>query len=191
MWFARTSEGFRAWFALKSAGGSIRTGALAGHFTVTIVNPTDAANTTAVVSESAQKPGLYTFLVPSAFLTTHSAGDYGVVVQVAVPAPKSVTDVLSDVLTVSVEDLDSVAAGVSGVTASVLAGSVPELPQGQPPTAPTVAQALALLYMTLRNSSESTATERRVKNDAGTVVAKAPLSDNGTTFTQGKLVSGP
>jgi len=48
-----------------------------------------------------------------------------------------------------------------------------------------------LLYMALRNDSEATATERRIKNDAGTVVCKATMSDNGTTFSQGELVSGP
>ena len=63
--------------------------------------------------------------------------------------------------------------------------------QGLPPLTPTYKQILMWLYMTWRNDSASTSTERRIKNDAGTVVAKGTLADDATTFTQGKLASGP
>lgn len=63
--------------------------------------------------------------------------------------------------------------------------------QGLPPLTPTLKQILMYLYMVLRNDSASTATERRIKNDAGTVIAKGTMADDGTTFTQGKLATGP
>jgi len=73
---------------------------------------------------------------------------------------------------------------------AVLADTIAELPQGQPPKNPTPLQALMLLYMALRNASKATATLRQILDDAGTVIAKAPMSDDTTTFDQGKLISG-
>jgi predicted ThiF/HesA family dinucleotide-utilizing enzyme len=119
VWFARTSEGFRAWFALKASNGLIRTGAIPANFTVTIVNPGDTASTTAAVAQSAQKPGLYTFTIPSAFLVTHGVGDYGVVVQVNVPAPQPVVDVIANALTVSLQDFDSLDVALAAVATDV------------------------------------------------------------------------
>lgn len=55
------------------------------------------------------------------------------------------------------------------------------------PATPTIAQAIALLYMAIRNNTQVTATERRILNDAGTEVLDATISDDGTTFQQGKL----
>lgn len=66
-----------------------------------------------------------------------------------------------------------------------------ELPQAQPAASPTARVAIMLLFMLARNAGQSTTTERRVRNDANTVIAKAPMSDDGVTFDQGKLVSGP
>lgn len=66
-----------------------------------------------------------------------------------------------------------------------------ELAQGVPAATPTVAQALMLLYMSLRNAGTTTATSLTVSNDAGTVICKATLSDDGTTFTKAEFVSGP
>jgi len=47
-----------------------------------------------------------------------------------------------------------------------------------------------LLYMAFRNASKATATLRQILDDAGTVIAKATMSDDTTTFDQGKLISG-
>ncbi|MDZ4263914.1 MAG: hypothetical protein U1B30_16495, partial [Pseudomonadota bacterium] len=69
--------------------------------------------------------------------------------------------------------------------------ALPEVAQGIPSATPRPDQALMLLYMALRNAGKSTATERRILNDAGTVIAKSTMSDDGTTFDQGELVSGP
>ncbi len=69
--------------------------------------------------------------------------------------------------------------------------AIPEQAQGAPSATPTVKQALMYLFMSWRNASQSTSTERRIKNDAGAVIAKSTMSDDGVTFDQGKLVSGP
>jgi hypothetical protein len=55
------------------------------------------------------------------------------------------------------------------------------------PATPTIPQALMLLYMRERNNTQVTTSERRIFNDAGVEVLDAPMSDNGTVFSQGKL----
>jgi hypothetical protein len=69
--------------------------------------------------------------------------------------------------------------------------SLAELAQATPTATPRPDQAIMLLYMAVRNASKATATERRILNDAGTVIAKATMSDDGTTFDQGELITGP
>lgn len=56
-----------------------------------------------------------------------------------------------------------------------------------PGATPTFKKLLMLLYMHLRNAGTATASARTVKNNAGTTVLTATMSDNGTTFDQGKL----
>lgn len=51
-----------------------------------------------------------------------------------------------------------------------------------PAAAPTLRQALQFLYMALRNKITTTATETKVHNDAGSAIATAAVSDDGTTF---------
>lgn len=117
--FARTADGFRAWFAAVQDNGTIRTGLVAGDFIATIVNPSDGANTVATVSQSTQKPGLYRFDVPSTFFTTHGAGEYAVVVQIdttSVSGPPNVVDVVSAVLVISQQDFDSLASQITTST---------------------------------------------------------------------------
>jgi hypothetical protein len=55
------------------------------------------------------------------------------------------------------------------------------------PATPTIPQALMLLYMRERNDTQTTTSERRIFNDAGVEVLDAPMSDNGSIFSQGKL----
>lgn len=71
--------------------------------------------------------------------------------------------------------------------------TIPELPQAQPPVTPTVKQILMLLYMALRNraDSDSSGGFNKIYNDAGTVIAKAAISDAASVFTRAKLQSGP
>lgn len=70
-------------------------------------------------------------------------------------------------------------------------GAIPELAAGIPTATPTLQEAAMLAYMALRNKYTSTATLIEVKDDAGATIAKATVSDNGTTFTREEMVAGP
>jgi hypothetical protein len=98
---------------VTQGNGSLRTGLVGGDFTAAVVEPGDAATTAPTVSESTQKAGLYTFLVPSAFLVTNGAGEYGVSIEVDTFAGPSgspnVRDAVGHVLRVSLADLDDLA----------------------------------------------------------------------------------
>lgn len=72
---------------------------------------------------------------------------------------------------------------------AVLTGDpIPEL-TGDPGATPTEQQALAALYMDLRNGCQidKSPALRKILNDAGEVVLQATLDDNGTRFLRGKM----
>jgi hypothetical protein len=74
----------------------------------------------------------------------------------------------------------------------ILAGdTLAELSQGIPAATPTLSAAMMLLYMALRNKRDVTASWDEIHNDAATVIAKAALSDDATTFTRAEMQSGP
>ena len=56
---------------------------------------------------------------------------------------------------------------------------------------PAARDALMLLYQWIRNANTASSTERKIRNDAGVVIAKATAGDAGGVYDQGKLVSGP
>lgn len=89
-----------------------------------------------------------------------------------------------------VNAVDALALATDAVD-EIWAAVLSELPQAAPAATPTARAALMLLYMMARNANKSTSTERRVVNDVGTVIAKATMSDDGTTFDQGELTAGP
>jgi hypothetical protein len=64
-----------------------------------------------------------------------------------------------------------------------------ELGAGAPPATPTLEEALMFLYMALRNEMVTTATELTFSNAAGTVIARAALSDDGVEFTRAQLAA--
>ena len=66
-----------------------------------------------------------------------------------------------------------------------------ELSQAAPSAAPTMRALLALLYMTARNAITVTSSSKTFSNDAGTVVFKKALTDDGTTYTEAEAASGP
>ena len=68
---------------------------------------------------------------------------------------------------------------------------IAELSQAAPTATPTFETALMLIYMVLRNKLDVDATNKKVHNDAGTVIAKKVLSDDGTTYSEAEMVSGP
>lgn len=114
MWFTKQADGFRVWFAVKTAAGALRTGIPAAQFTATAVNPADSAGLVMAVVESATKPGVYRCLITTTFLTTHGNGEYGVVIELAALAP-ALKDVYSGVLTVTTQDFDTISVSTTGI----------------------------------------------------------------------------
>lgn len=55
-----------------------------------------------------------------------------------------------------------------------------------PGASPTIGQAVMLLYMALRNQATASTTQATIKNNAGTSIGTATLSDSSGTFTKGK-----
>lgn len=63
--------------------------------------------------------------------------------------------------------------------------------QGAPPATATLQQKIAYLYKALINRATQNSTQLSIYNNAGdTIDQKATVSDNGTTFDRGKLISG-
>jgi hypothetical protein len=56
-----------------------------------------------------------------------------------------------------------------------------------PDATPTLANAVMLQYMALRNKLTTTASRMHIHNDASAAIASAILSDDGTTFTRGEF----
>ncbi len=80
---------------------------------------------------------------------------------------------------------------VTEIRDAIVQAVLSELPQAAPPATPQLGQAIMLLYMAVRNLLEVTASEKRITNDAGVVIAKKALADDGTTFQEAEMVSGP
>jgi hypothetical protein len=64
--------------------------------------------------------------------------------------------------------------------------AIPELTT-DPGATPSWAQQAALQWMWLKNSSKSTSSKRFLRNAAGATVLSATISDDGTSYVQGKL----
>jgi len=74
---------------------------------------------------------------------------------------------------------------------ALVTDTIAEMAQGAPPVAPSISLAISYLYRKWRNKNETTATENKVYDDAGTTVLfKETHSDNGTTFTKGEYGTG-
>jgi hypothetical protein len=80
---------------------------------------------------------------------------------------------------------------VNEIRDAVLANSMTEPSQGAPPQNPTLEQLLMYLYLYFYKKADVTSALQEVHNHAETVICKATLSDNGTTFTRAAHVSGP
>jgi hypothetical protein len=66
--------------------------------------------------------------------------------------------------------------------------AIAELSAGTPAVTPSMRTALMLMYMHLRNDSEDTQALRKIKNDAGTVIAQGTIDPSSSTgVAQGKL----
>lgn len=70
------------------------------------------------------------------------------------------------------------AAGLDSVVVSDLAGV--------PTTTAKIVDAIAFLFMGLRNLRSTTSSQDKVSNNAGSAIGTAAVSDDGTTFSKGK-----
>lgn len=91
----------------------------------------------------------------------------------------SVGSMAANTLTASALATDA----VTEITNGILAGQITEL-AGVPIASPSLASALALLYMAVRNKRDTTSSADEIHNDAGAVIATAVISDDGSTFTK-------
>jgi len=99
------------------------------------------------------------------------------------------TDTTIPALIAALENLSAAEVNAEVVDALTV-DTIAELSQGIPAKNPTVVTALMLLYMKLRNQVTVEEDEVAVYNDAGTKIAKKAVSDDGSTYTEGKMASG-
>lgn len=168
------------------------------------------ANTTNAVAENNSPSGVYVLSLTSTEMTADR-----VAVKVVVSGSQdvfmtfeTVTRQMIDLAYPSISGQSLALDGSGGVTvaqfeaaaltaieteaaAALGTDTLSELAQGQPPVNPTMKQAIMFLYMALRNNLLTTGSQLSVCNDSGTVICKATLTDDGTTFTRSKVVSGP
>ena len=69
--------------------------------------------------------------------------------------------------------------------------TITEIAQGTPTATPTFEQAVMYVYMALRNKIDITSATKEFHNDAGTVIWKKALTDDGTTYSEAEGVTGP
>jgi len=179
MWFSRSEEGFRGWFAVATSAGVLATGITTGSFTVTIRNPQDSASSLPSVTESG-KLGLYRFDVTSSFMLSHGPGAYGVVVEVNKTTSPKITDVMSQVLTVSQNDFDSLTLSLSSSSIATIVSGVWSESIG---TYPTGSAAIALF------SSSVGAPASIDYNAVADAVWDEQLSTHQTSGSSGFIVS--
>lgn len=97
-------------------------------------------------------------------------------------AVTTVNGLAANVITAAATAADfgtEIAAAIAAITITELAAI--------PAASPTLAQALALLYMALRNKVDVTATAKEIHTDAGAVLATKTLSDDATTYSETKM----
>ena len=89
----------------------------------------------------------------------------------------------SDDAAVNFRVVDPVSAGFDGALA--------DPSQATPSATPSWKVAVMALYSALRNKKTVSGGQKYYYNDAGTVVYKSAVSDDGSTATEDELVSGP
>lgn len=111
------------------------------------------------------------------------------------PKASDIDAILADTNELQTDDTPGTLATIDGVVDAILAildDARSEPGQGAPPVNPDLATKIDYLYKFLRNKVETTSTEIKVYDDAGsTVDHKSSISDNGTTFSRGEFATGP
>ena len=101
--------------------------------------------------------------------------------------PTNFADMSITVTTGLVDITQAAADKVFGTSGAALT----ELSQGIPSATPRPDQAVMLGFMALRNKLDVTSSFKEVHNDAGTVITKKALTDDGSTYSEAEMESGP
>lgn len=97
----------------------------------------------------------------------------------------------TDALITALNDLSAAQINAEVVDA-ISSDTYGEPSQGTIPVSGSLISKINYLYKIMRNKIEQTSTELRIYDDAGTTVDhKATVSDSGTLFTRGEIISGP
>jgi hypothetical protein len=195
---AYNAAGLTASYYREGAGGAVA---------ITLASATLGTFTSGgwVEVDATKMPGLYQLGVPDAaiaggagsvaVLLKGASGMAPVVLEIQLVDfdPNSATDLGLSRLDAAISSRSTVTtAQVNAEVVDVLTvDTIPELGQAQPATTPTFREAVMLLYMALRNQLTQTASEMKIRNNAGAVICKSATSDDGTTFTRDRLAAGP
>lgn len=195
---AHNAAGFTAYYYREGAASATA---------ITLASGTLGAWSSGLWAEvdATNMPGLYQLGIPDAAIAS-GAGSVAVLLKGA----SGMAPVVLEIQLVDFDPNGSADLGLSRLDAAISSRStvttsqvraeidaelgtdtLSELSQAQPPAQPTFKQAMMLLYMALRNQWTQSATEHKIRNDAGTIICKRTLSDDGTTLTGDKLASGP
>lgn len=123
--------------------------------------------------------------LPSALVSGKIDASVGAMAANTLTASALATDAVTEIQT------GITAPSAAAVAAQIVNTVLAELPQALVSATPTVGEALMLAFMMIRNGGTATSAQATVKNDAGSVVMKRTLTDDGTTFTEGRLSAGP
>ena len=105
-----------------------------------------------------------------------------------------------DAATFAAGAIDAAAIAADAIGASELAAdavdeiwdeAMTELSQAAPSATPAMRALVSMLYMMARNAVTVTSSSKTFSNDAGTVVFKKALTDDGTTYTEAEMATGP
>jgi hypothetical protein len=158
------------------ADNAIDAGAIAADAITAAKIATDAIDADAIADNAIDAASIAANAITAAKIATDA-------IDADALAADAIAEIQSGLSTLSAADLQT-ALGTNG------SDQCAELAQAQPASTPSIASAIMLLYMAMRNQLTTTSSEKAVYNDAGTKVAKSTVSDNGTTFTSAKMVSG-
>lgn len=100
---------------------------------------------------------------------------------------------LIDAVQTAVDALNDIsAADVNAeVVDALTVDAISELTQAAPSATPSISDAIMGLYMDWRNETITNSSDKKIKNDAGTVIINIPVAEAGGTFTKSKAATGP
>lgn len=172
-------------------GGS--TGVTAGQLELTQLNITTTGNNSAIVLDAQSGSGKGMLIsTDTGNGIAVSVGSTNAGIRVAGGGPGIQIVGFGDDALVLESDDHSALVLTPGGTGKAISAALAELAQGVPAKNPSIDEALMLIYMALRNKVQvhKDTLLKEVYNDAGTRIAKKAISDDGTTYTEGKMSSG-